>query len=794
MSLPSQGSTAPAITSPLLAWPSLPTTRSPLSTPPTSASLYDTSISSIYSRQPLPASRSLASSLTRADTWNTFAGDKRGKGKAIEPIEARPERHYAPPKQPLTPHQLSRIAQSFGIIVPSLPPPSPSSPAAGPSRLRLDAPSRPSPYLLTVIPPLSLLSLKSLSPEEADKRTRRWRRGRLIALQPSLAGMLVAIAREFGLPNTTGLQVYMGTSASSASSAASFSSDDPGPQISASSWTALFGPHLHGSVSSRSTTPTDTPTKPSGSLGRDIQFPLSPLSLVEKKLEHERLNRTHHRLKSFSSAAPLTAPSVRSLGSDYPTPPPTAGANPIIGTIEFDVDPDLASWYPEYRRNGRYRKSSTSSESGIRPLRLPQHLSAASPSFGPRRSQSRTQALRNSDEFASGDTTLNDHEEYRLNRQASGKDFPAIQSRAPEGRRLSVQRNGGVLSTSGSFGEMTDPNVSFGSSSGRNGDQTRMDVPEIMLHSHGLLTPVGKVRERDGDVKRGSAMVMSEQLDDLERIMRQLSPRDIRLTSPRMLTPRMAAKVATSKLQFPVEPPARAPSTLSRDPINSDYPSALHSSAAASSLTVNTIATQSSVPSFDATTLSRPPLEAEYSDAGLPLPAWPAVPFAKLSESPGSPGSIHDYFRAQTIAPSSPISPETLTRMRVPSPPDFPGRAPRRPNRPPSPDLTDSSIPHHSLPAEYVEQLHAARSPGGTGAGAPASPGPTRLKSRSGSISLKGLKMGSRNFGWKRSEHEKPPPPALPLGTRRDGESEGEAVGLFGTGDKLSPTDSTFPS
>lgn len=540
MSLPSQGSTAPAITSPLLAWPSLPTTRSPLSTPPTSASLYDTSISSIYSRQPLPASRSLASSLTRADTWNTFAGDKKGKGKAIEPIEARPERHYAPPKQPLTPHQLSRIAQSFGIIVPSLPPPSPSSPAAGPSRIRLDAPSRPSPYLLTVIPPLSLLSLKSLSPEEADKRTRRWRRGRLIALQPSLAGMLVAIAREFGLPNTTGLQVYMGTSASSASSAASFSSDDPGPQISASSWMALFGPHLHGSVSSRSTTPTDTPTKPSGSLGRDIQFPLSPLSLVEKKLEHERLNRTHHRLKSFSSAAPLTAPSVRSLGSDL-TPPPTAGANPIIGTIEFDVDPDLASWYPEYRRSGRYRKSSTSSESGIRPLRLPQHLSAASPSFRPRRSQSRTQALRNSDEYASGDTTLNDHDEYRRNRQESGKDFPAIQSRAPEGRRLSVQRNGGVLSTAGSFGEMTDPNVSFGSSSGLSGDQTRMDVPEIMLHSRetsggetyrmeaeedllaspimldGLLTPVGKVRERDGDVKRGSAMVMSEQLDDLER-------------------------------------------------------------------------------------------------------------------------------------------------------------------------------------------------------------------------------------------------------------------------------------
>lgn len=256
----------------------------------------------------------------------------------------------------------------------------------------------------------------------------------------------------------------------------------------------------------------------------------------------------------------------------------------------------------------------------------------------------------------------------------------------------------------------------------------------------------------------------------------------------------MAAKVATSKLQFPVEPPARAPSTLSRDPINSDYPSALQSSAAASSLTVNTVATQSSVPSFDATTLSRPPLEAEYTDAGLPLPAWPAVPFAKLSESPGSPGSIHDYFRAQTVAPSSPISPETLTRMRVPSPPDLPGRAPRRPNRPPSPDLTDSSIPHHSLPAEYVEQLHAARSPGGTVVGTPASPGPTRLKSRSGSISLKGLKMGSRNFGWKRSEHEKPPPPALPLGTRRDGESEGVAVGLFGTGDKLSPTDSTFPS
>lgn len=300
--------------------------------------------------------------------------------------------------------------------------------------------------------------------------------------------------------------------------------------------------------------------------------------------------------------------------------------------------------------------------------------------------------------------------------------------------------------------------------------------------------------------------------------MRQLSPRDIRLTSPRMLTPRMAAKVATSKLQFPIDPssrPSRATSSLARAPSHSASSSSSSLSSAApipetekSTLTVNTYTTQSSVPSFDATTLSRPPLEAEYSDAGLPRPAWPAVPFAKLAgDSPGSPNSIHEYFRQAT--PDSPISTETLSRMRM-SPPanvsDMAGtKAPRRPNRPPSPDLSDPSFPPYQR--QYSLSPELLRSPGGPGSpGAPPTPDKSaRSKPRSGSISLKGLKhMSSRNFGWKRGENEKPP--ALPLMARNEmqpglpGERPaGMAIGLFGSGDgdrdgvKVSPQASTFP-
>lgn len=347
----------------------------------------------------------------------------------------------------------------------------------------------------------------------------------------------------------------------------------------------------------------------------------------------------------------------------------------------------------------------------------------------------------------------------------------------------------------------------------------RVDIPAITLHARGPSGEHGPIEEdllaspialdgaalatldrvRDGDIKRGSAVVMSEQLDDLERcksspreavlilVMRQLSPRDIRLTSPRMLTPRMAAKVATSHLQYPADIPRKPSSSLASEPVIPTFALAIPA-ASTSTYSVNTIATQSSVPSFDATTLSRPPLEAEYSDAGLPIPTWPAVPFAKLTESPGSPSSIHECLRATSRASAhdGPFSPETATRMRLPTPPELPTSAPRRPNRPPSPELSESSIPHHSLPSEYVDQIHQ-RSPSNM---TPVSPGPVRSKSRSGSISLKGLK--SRNFGWKRSDHEKQPPPALPLVPRR---SEGEdPVGLFGMGDKLSPQSSTFPS
>ncbi|OCF37088.1 hypothetical protein I316_00993 [Kwoniella heveanensis BCC8398] len=863
MSLPHNGSTAPVVTSPLLAWPARPSTRSsPMSTP--SSDTFDDASPSYPSRK--ASSSTTAFSVSVSDgRWSSSKGKERAvEGPQVRVYEhddaeeevGQRERHYGPPKKPLNPHQLGRIAQSFGVIIPHLPqqptPISPTnqrplSPASSYSQIarpkgRLSpllgsqAPTRPSPFLLSVIPPLSLLPpTPAATPEQALKTAKRWRRGRLLPLQPTLGSMLVCIAREYGLPSTVGLGVYLvlpgglsrgvGSSSSAGSSYSSESDEPSGPLVSSSTWSTLFAPHLVQATSttfaSRSSTPSHTPMKGSiGHLDAEAPYPPSPLSMALKSstsqptslghrpkvrsLSTEPLSKppdmSHTSHPSTSSSTAMLPPTPASLGTlDTSAPSP----NPIVGTIEFDVDMDEATWFEDWRRSGgitRHKRTLTAGSAGGRGMKELELVNRAA--------DERPRFLKDLD----------------VNRPT------------PERRRLSVEaHNLQVVSASASFSEFSDDvtpddeekleqrRASEGMLAVGDADAKDLLASPIELELVdegglvGSLNASTSLKVQEILDKRGSGLVMAEQLDDLEKMMRQLSPREIRLTSPRLLTPRMAAKVAN--LSLPAVPrrnlarPAPSPlaggfvspnpNELDVDPDRDDYAnveSSVPDSATGSTHTFGSTLPheqEQSHPGADDDDIHAP-LKEEYEP---PKPSWPAVPHG--ANSPGSPSSIQEFFARPAPAQrnvSSPasISKETMQRMQSELPSNKPAAAsewvPRRPARPPSPKLDHQRTLSHTLSPEFVDFLHRSpphqtHSQGSIGMGNDEviSPeGSGRKTRRSGSISLKGLRhqMSAKNIGhmWKSDAAASPPMPGR----------DKETVGLF-KGGLDSDSSSSFP-
>lgn len=313
--------------------------------------------------------------------------------------ESRAKPSYPPPKKPLTPYQLARIAGTFGIVVPSLPLPSPTpvSPAPrevslSPSTSQTDRPSpmrspypaqRHSPFLLTVVPPLLLLptTTVALTPLEVRKRERKWRRGTLMPLQPTLGGMLLCIAREYGLPSTNGIHVYLVLNSFSslpsspdppASSDRKEESDDEpdGPRVSNQTWSTLFSTYLaQNSVTgniSRSPTPLQTPVKDGE---RDVPFLTSPPGQRRNFAKGALKKRRHSlSLSTLASVSRGTGHSIDFAATNIPlastpsipltptTIPISSFTDPIVGAIEFDIDLEEATWYESWKKRGGGRR------------------------------------------------------------------------------------------------------------------------------------------------------------------------------------------------------------------------------------------------------------------------------------------------------------------------------------------------------------------------------------------------------------------------------------------------------
>ncbi|WVQ75087.1 hypothetical protein IAR50_004696 [Cryptococcus sp. DSM 104548] len=650
------------------------------------------------------------------------------------PEEPLPKPRYAPPKKPLSPYQLRRIAGTFGIAVPSLdlPPPSPTlaSPlnpmsTFGSSRTSRHSPllspysphgytsTRPSPYLLSVIPPVTLLPPTSaLTPEQARKREKKWRRGTLMPLQPTLGGMLLCIAREYGLPSTTGLNVYLvlpqSAPFSQKSAAGDDSDDEPdGPRVSSQTWTTLFSTYLiqssaAGSIS-RAPTPYQTPIKSSNGSEGSIDSPPSPLTRrtvngLPSGLKHQSTLSTSTS-SSHLSANHLSHSKNDSLSSMAPPNPMSSAStassqHPIVGTIEFDVVTDEAAWFEDWRSKGgkrRWMKAASGDDEGegVRELGLVRKL-GESGGVEPR--------------------FLRDIEAERLAQEAHEAEERAKEEQVSEVVKLLGDQ--GV-----SREDLLRSPIQLGWKDGGDGGANH------------AVKRVQEVLE-----KRWSGLVMSDQLDDLERIMRRLSPREIRVTSPRYMTPGTAERMAISSTLTPLPSvPERGPlsplSTQLQTPnfdVSDDENSG--SDYGEGESMEESAQRHSTAPTDEGNSyVVEDPVDVDQQQS------WPAQSY-RTPTLPNSPTAVQHFHRPNFPSPEHTLSPradpsqqsdvvspvfssETMARTQAgePTKAATPDWVPRRPARPPSPQLPDQSTLSHTLSSGYVDILRSPPNASPTG-------------------------------------------------------------------------------
>lgn len=343
---------------------------------------------------------------------------------------------WAPPRAPLPPHRLAKIANALGVSMPSPAGPNSSSPylsasfpGASPTISHTDLPwrvmtpsnastynvgsfasSSQSKFLLHVIPPLHLLHdfdasdpLEPTPPPNASGYHTQFRRGTLVSLQPSLHAQLNAIAKEYALPSTIGLILYLITTSPQSRQnspmpyatpiSGNEDAEEPGPRISEEIWKHIWGRVLKAereeSALSRgpgsspfglglgldppgqsNLRPLVTPMRTETPQPQPITYPITPSSTTSSVSD----------LRSHSKSTPLSSSSLTHSEPDTPDTSHSSdneilgvdlpGLNspsiiPILAKVEFDIDRRKAAWYEPWLRGRRmtYAKRAESRQS-----------------------------------------------------------------------------------------------------------------------------------------------------------------------------------------------------------------------------------------------------------------------------------------------------------------------------------------------------------------------------------------------------------------------------------------------
>ncbi|KAI0803172.1 hypothetical protein BC629DRAFT_1591260 [Irpex lacteus] len=326
-----------------------------------------------------------------------------------------PQPTWAPPRTPLSPHRLAKLANVLGVPTP-IPATHPhvfsvssSTPSASPSPSPLphemirrsptpSAVSSPamntfstSKYMLHVIPPMSLPhdtddTELTPPPPTASGYHSQFQRGVLVPLYSTFQSQLAAIAREYALPSTSGIELFL------VSSLNTEDSNEPGARLSELIWKHIWtrvltfekdelmtpGPKPLGLGMNYSLASHSTP-----SLLQDLASP-SVISL--RSVVPPRLTETPQ--PTISTVTPSTSTpsqSVYTSQSEMDTPEsassvepphgadslplPGLGSNsllPVLAKVEFEIDKRRARWYDAWikSRKNNFAKRAESRQGG----------------------------------------------------------------------------------------------------------------------------------------------------------------------------------------------------------------------------------------------------------------------------------------------------------------------------------------------------------------------------------------------------------------------------------------------
>ncbi|KAG6879449.1 hypothetical protein C0992_002580 [Termitomyces sp. T32_za158] len=326
---------------------------------------------------------------------------------------------WAPPKSPLPPHRLAKLANALGVSTPmpaihrsmsfqprsSLEPPTVSEAfrrSPTPSNVCSYTPTV-SKYLLHVIPPMSLSHDTGNDtditppPSSASGYHTQFRRGILVPIHSNLQSQLNAIAKEYALPSTVGMILYLVSSAKNPQSSVTpgISPDEihePGPRLSEDIWRHLWTrvlaseqrddllmpPSLKSplgmSLGTQSTPylPQESSHQPlrpflsSGSVTPpNFSSPHFPTSPTTPSTVFDLHSNTRSAPPSDSSATDSETQATSSGVSSVIKDPDTYANSldlpgltspsiiPILARVEFDIDLRKATWYEPWLRSRR---------------------------------------------------------------------------------------------------------------------------------------------------------------------------------------------------------------------------------------------------------------------------------------------------------------------------------------------------------------------------------------------------------------------------------------------------------
>ena len=339
--------------------------------------------------------------------------------------EAQPRFVWPAPRQPLPPHRLAKLANALGVSTPlpaTNPFPARISPLPSPSlsdanvMFRSPTPSgvsthavtssMTSKFLLHIVPPKDLAQAADESqytplPASASGYHSQYDRGTLVPLHQSLQGQLTAIAKEYALPSTIGLVLYLVSSTPGPNALnpapnrdatlQEWENEEQGPRISEAIWRHIWvrvlkveredsassssrvGTPDVGYIASQSSPSLLDSTSMSSSLKPFTStnvlaisgYPIASSPTTPSSSAFDLSNRTRSRLR-HAAARSLTTPIEREFSSSpaltEPSPNPDAidlpGLHsnsfiPVLAKVEFVIDQARATWYEPWLRSRR---------------------------------------------------------------------------------------------------------------------------------------------------------------------------------------------------------------------------------------------------------------------------------------------------------------------------------------------------------------------------------------------------------------------------------------------------------